>query len=509
VNEDRARKLFAAFTDIREDYIEEAAPGCPVRRVTLTRAVLAAAACLVLLLTPVIFLAKLGRISLSPGPAAAGGGSGEGPDYMLYAGPVFPLTTLEAEELTGERTVTFDFSSYRETRSNYDRKITVTDDYVLTNPTGEDRSYTLYYPLVPDEWAERSPSVSVSAEGTAVEAETITGPFSDRTGRLPRLQSWEDYRTWLGEDYLPRALAEPPSLDVPVVVYELHDMWGTRTEENKNPTLAMEFYPDRDQTAVLSYGFNGSAYDPETGFCRRHVSIPRPGTRREGACAYLLVLGKDLDGYTLRAYANGGCAVPMEEAGGTVTRYPSTLGEMVQKLRLLELDADLAELREAPGMTPELWEEMRASTRARDLIAAHWGETGLLAGDYAAFWRAGEWMLEDEFSHLRDTRLTYLRFTVSIPAGESRRVTVTAEKRPSYDFVGSRKDLERNGYDLVTKLGSRLALTRQEAALAGAEHVRILDQNFGFDPAAGILRVALDPGEEHYFLDVEAVKKDG
>ena len=506
MNELRTQKLFAAMTDIREDYIEEAAPGCPVRRFTLPRAALAAAACLVLLLAPVILLSKLGRISLSPGPAAAGGGSGEGRSYMLYTGPVFPLTVLEDEGLTAERTVTFDFSSYEEPRSSYDRKITVTDDYVLGNPTGEDRSYTLLYPLVLDDRADRAPAVTV--EGAAVEAETIVGPFSDRTGRLPRLQSWEDYKTWLGEDYLDRTLAEPPALDIPVVVYELHDMWGERTEESTNPTLALEFYPDRAQTAVLSYGFNGSTYDPETGFCRRHVSIPRPGTRREGSSAYLLVLGEDLSGYTLRAYTNGGCDVPMEEAGGTVTRYLSTLGEMVQKLLQLELEADLTELGdEAPG----LGEELRASTRARDLIAVHWGETGLLAGDYARFWQGNgsEWMLEDAFSHLRATRLMYLRFTVAIPAGESRRVTVKAEKRPSHDFVGSRKDLERNGYDLVTRLGSRLAFTRQEAALAGAEHIRILEQDFGFDPAAGILRVTLDPGEEHYFLDVEAVKTDG
>ncbi len=75
-----------------------------------------------------------------------------------------------------------------------------------------------------------------------------------------------------------------------------------------------------------------------------------------------------------------------------------------------------------------------------------------------------------------------------------------AEDSANIDFGG--REAYRNGCGLVTKLGSGLAFTRQEASLSGGEKLEIVDQNFGFDPAKGITRVTLDPEKEHYYLDV-------
>ncbi len=500
MNEERALILLEAITDIREEYIDEA-ERCPRRVLTLPRVAGLAAACFVLFIGGLILSAKLGVADF--GHYGAGGGSNASGSYMYYTGPVLPLTALEDAGLRAERSVTFDFASYQEAPlSSARRKITVTDDYLLTNPTGEDRSFTLFYPVVMDLSEETDPAITL--EGAAVETELIVGPFTDADGHQPRLKDWEDYKKWLEEGYLRRALEDPPSLDIPVAVYELRDLWGERTEEVKNPTLNMEFTIDRAKTAVITYGFNGGVNDLETGACQRHVSVPRPGTRGEGQSVYLMVLGEDIGDFALRAYTNGSCSVPTDQAGGTVVRYTATLGEMVQKLHIQSQGLEEAV---TEGMPPEAAEAIRNSTKARDLIALHWGQIGLLEGDYTRFWQSFDSSLEAEFGHLRDRRVLYYRFTLFIPAGESRRVTVTAEKHASYDHTGSRQDLMRNGYDLTTVLGSPLDFTRQEAALEGAEYITILDQNFGFDPKKGILRVTLDPAEEHYFLDVEEKKQ--
>jgi hypothetical protein len=503
VNAERTLVLLEAITDIREEYIDEA-ERCPRRVVTLPRIAGLAAACFVLFFGGLFVLAKLGVAPM--GHYGAGGGSSESGRYMYYAGPVLPLTALEDEGLRAERRVTLDFGSYEEAPlSSGRRKITVTDEYLLTNPTEEDRSFTLYYPFVMDRAAETDPAVTVG--GALAETELIVGPFTTRAGRLPRLKDWEDYKSWLEDGYLRRALEDPPSLDIPIVVYELRDRWGERSEEVKNPTLNMEFTIDRAKTAVITYGFNGGTNDPATGACQRHTSVPRKGTRGDGQSVYLLVLGEDIGEYALRAYTDGSCSEPTDRAGCTLVRYTSTLEEMVQLIHLQSQDLEEAV---SAGLPPETAEEIRTSTRARDLIAAHWGQIGLLEGDYARFWQSQTFdgSMEDAFGHLQDERVLYLRFTVFIPAGESCRVAVTSEKHASYDFTGSRKDLNRNGYDLTTVLGSPLDFTRQEAALAGAEHITILDQNFGFDPEKGILQVTLDPMEEHYFMDVEAKRQN-
>ena len=309
-----------------------------------------------------------------------------------------------------------------------------------------------------------------------METECILGPGTNRQGRAPRLNDWEDYKAWLEDGYLDRALAEPPSLDIPVVVYELRDRWGERSEDVKNPTLNMEFTIDRAKTAVLTFGFNGGTNDLATGMCQRHCSVPRKGARGDGQSAWLLVLGEDIGDYTLRAY----------------------------KLHLLS-----QELEEAAtvSMPPETAEEIRRSAAAAGLIAAHWRETGLLEGSYTCFWQSADGSLEEEFNRLRDRRVLYVRFTLHIPAGESRRLTVTAPKHPSYDFSGTQRDLRRNGYDLTPRLGSPLAFTQQEAMLEGWEYIIILDQNFGFDPEKGVLQVTLDPAVEHYFIEVDAKKQ--
>jgi len=58
------------------------------------------------------------------------------------------------------------------------------------------------------------------------------------------------------------------------------------------------------------------------------------------------------------------------------------------------------------------------------------------------------------------------------------------------------------GYDWVAASGSTLRFTGQTAALVNGEGIRILRQNFGFDPENGAAETVLDPTLEHYYLEI-------
>lgn len=93
-----------------------------------------------------------GRPAAGGNPAAAPAGGQlrrrrrprRGSIFQSYAGPVFPLTTLEDAGLTARRTITLDFAPWGD---GHTTDIDVTDSYVLTNPTDTDQSVTLVYPF--------------------------------------------------------------------------------------------------------------------------------------------------------------------------------------------------------------------------------------------------------------------------------------------------------------------------------------------------------------------------
>ena len=165
----KGERLFQLLGLVDPELIEEAmsVPAAPRRRAPW-RAIAAAAACLVLVvgagLGGRLLLAGGGSGNMAAGSdgAAAGGeagesvtgdgiagGSGAATAFMSYAGPVFPLTTAEADTgLTAKRTVTWDFAmGTYEDGSPRQWGAQVTDDYVLTNPTDSDVTVTALYPF--------------------------------------------------------------------------------------------------------------------------------------------------------------------------------------------------------------------------------------------------------------------------------------------------------------------------------------------------------------------------
>ena len=503
MNEDRALVLFNAITDIREEYIEEALPTEKKRRRPDIRVLAPIAACLCIVIALAFILTHQGAPGL-PGGSGVGGGGKDSDLYAYYAGPVLPMTAAEGGEgLTAERRVNYDFSPFdpnwerdKENHLRFHETCIVTDDYLLTAPDGEERTVTLLYPFLASLYESKALLPNITVNGEAVEAEMLIGPGSTERNAGTTLSSWAGCKTLMAGDYAAEAQAPLPRLTDRVIVYELSEMWGESSETAPAPTLNMEFSMDYAKTAILTFGFNGGRSDREAGRCERQVFIAEHGEMGYGRSVYLLVLGEDIRDLTLQGYTNGACEIPME-AGGTVTRYEAALEDMLN----LAFDSYRAEF-----ITGGL-----ASLTDREtllgLAAAYMLRHDAVEGSVVPYEISRDWMLEDMLEQVfSPTRVLYLRFTVTIPAGETAEVEARLRKYPSVDFTGRERD--RRGFDLATGLGSSLTFTKQEAGLSGTQYIRILRQNFGFDPEKGVLQVTLDPAEEHYYMDVEAKRQN-
>lgn len=466
------------------------------------------AACLALLL--------VGGAMLLPALGGAGAGSdggdhsggerepGSTPSYMNYEGPILPLTSLGgAADITAERDVTLDFSPYLTARS--EKTLTgcaVRDRYTLVNTGAEERTLTLLYPFTGAMY-ERERWASVTVDGAAVETTLYPGAYAggfvgvfggdeeellNGSANLRPPQEFADIAALLADGSYQRAALEPlPTLTETVTVYRLSD-YVCPENAGENPTIQLRFTMDYDKTTVLTYGMSGGLFDRETGLrgCSTSVkSHPNasPGNR-EPKDAYVILVGDDIEGYTLQGYRDGGCDDGDEVAGisCTVRRYETELGTLLREL-----------LRESYGAGSD-----EDSEQFLGLVAQLLRTVSPLGGDCRD--RYSEGSLGVIFSEARNyPRVLYLAFDVTIPAGGS--VTVTAEltKRGSIDYM---EYTDREGFDLAAGLGSSLSFTEQRCAIVNTESVTLRDDTFGFDAENGVTAVTLAPGQEHFWLEI-------
>ena len=443
-----------------------------------------------------------------PGENSGGGAGGveDGIAFLSYAGPVLPLSTVEAAAgLTAERTVAWDFAqgAYPDGEPRQ-WGAEVTDAYVLRNTTEAEITVTALYPFAGNfsELADTLPAVTV--DGEAVEPSLHAGPYSGGfqptfgaetpdTMNLADLDGWTGYKALLESGaYREQALGPYPVLDIPVTVYEFSDFEAPH-EAYQAATQAVSFPIGPGRTTVLTYGFNGMESD---GDFRRYSYFVPDGMRNEAEVKLLIVLGEDIGDYVLQGYQDGGCD-PGEEIGGvscTVTRSGTTLDAALDRAC-----ADCLTRYGEDWVTedgPVTFEMYRGA--AAELLAQY----GLLSG--ASMDRYADGRLDDMLMEtMHQDRVLYLRFPVTVPAGGSARVECAFWKEPSFDFgCSGSENAGLQGYDLATRLGSGLAFTRQSAALVNPENVEITGQNFGFDLEGGVSSVELDLEREHYYLEI-------
>lgn len=526
----KGERLFQILGLVDPELIEEAVsvPAAPRRRAPW-RAIAAAAACLAL----VVGAGLGGQLLLGGGSRdmAAGsdggetggeagegvtgdgiaGGSGAATAFMSYAGPVFPLTTAEADTgLTAERTVTWDFAmGAYEDGSPRQWGTQVTDAYVLTNPTDSDVTVTALYPFSGTLADLGTIGAAVTVDGAempyALHAGPYAGGFRDAgvddgsTWNLAPPDSFDDYVNLLGSGaYLDQTLGEVPELDTPVIVYRFSD-FAAPHEAYRAATQAVTLSIDPEETTILTYGFNGFSRDDDNTRQQYDYFVP-DGVQAESDLKLLVVLGVDIGDYTLQGYADGGCDEPIDGVSCTVTREETTLDAVLSELCRAEL-ANHDQTFQWPGLadlSPSLYQ--RAVTEAAL-------SSGVLSDTPADRYTDGR--LDDFlWDVLVQERVLYLSFPVTVPAGGSATVSASLWKAPSYDFgCSGSENVGLQGYDLATALGSDLTFTGQTAALANTENIQIVRQNLGFDLEHGVTEVVLDLAEPCYYLEIRPLER--
>ena len=291
----------------------------------------------------------------------------------------------------------------------------------------------------------------------------------------------------------------------------MHDFVYSEFDGEGSPTLSFDFYIDYDKTYVFSYGTNGASWDYESGYCsRRKGAIEyRPNVapeRQHPDDGYIILMGEDLEEYTLQGYQDGGCdpGEELDDLGCTITRYESTLGEVLADLMpeylgemIDQLDAERFGVKPPEGIPSiELYLGLAAE------LLESYGQIGTTPVE-----RYDTGMLEDIFSAVyTNGRVIYFSFEVTIPAGESITVVAGQPKDASMDYVGN--DKGKDGFDMATRLGSNLTFTEQTASICRFEEIEMIAQNFGFDLENGITEVTLDLNQDHYWMQVRKIRKE-
>lgn len=409
------------------------------------------------------------------------GGTGA---YSFYRGPVLPMTGIAgAESLEVERNVNFDFSQLSTDRERIIRgqEAVITDDYCLTNPTGEAVTATLAYPF---EGAAARPLEEIPAirvNGEEVPATIAASADVDRI--LNRANSWEDYRELLTKtDYLAQASAPAPVLSQKVTVYHFANI----THKVDAPLVFLQIYFQKPEDCTIwAFNWKSGGWDARDGAFEMMFQATPEGTG-EG---YLLVSGAKLPEIQQRGNIGYNTGEQYRTEGVTcdLNIYESSLEEM---LWVFSGKYDPFQEEGTPMhalVTPEFLYEGAAKHLETGKYSA--GGTGYISLDSVFYAVANQ------------SSLCYRIFDVTVQPGET--VSVSAEycKEGSEDNGGFQEQ-HRYGFDMATRLASNLHFTAQTASISGFGQIEILSQNFGFDPQNGILQVTLDLTKERYYIDV-------
>lgn len=529
-------KLFDAITEIDEKYIEEGeTEKFPKRKTAIWKIAGTAAACFIV----AIAVGIVGNGGLG---ASAGGGMNREPgeNYMSYAGPAFPLSAIEdVSGLSFERNTDFDFSPYYPYEENYyddytdetvsyeryDNEAFVTDSYVATNNTDKDITFTAVYPFAGNisTVLEKVPTVSVN--GKSVETELKIGPYSggfspawgDENGEsqslnLSSLESWYEYAQLLENgEYIKAAFAEKPNLDQSVIVYSFDIEYNINMEEFDqidNPDAMVTFDCNYEKSNVMFIGFNGMTWSREEGWAKVTSGVPKsfnPDFERN--IMHIIVMGDDIDNISTKSTA-GKIEHHNDEREETdafsviMNRREMTLGEIILETLSSE---DYGLIYYGSDYEPTIRNTL-SNEEYLGYVAEFMYDHGQLSENPAQRYSGGR--LDDVISEVGYvSRVMYVTFEVTVPAGESVTIETKTLREASYDFYGGREKQNLEGFDLVTRIGTNLVFEKQTASVSNSEYIDIVYNNFGFDLANGITEVTLGE-EEHYWMEITNKKPE-
>lgn len=457
---------------------------------------------------------------------AANEGAGIGAEsaevFMSYAGPVFPLILRndqqnEESPLIAAREIQYAY------RKGNQKGMEVTDTYEITNLSAADVQVTAYYPYqgTLQEYGRLRPSLQI--EGEKQQTQTYAGASCGGTlGALcadctrhkvydGEIEGWQAYQELLADgQYFEQAIEKHAALDTPLTVYEFFDYQAPLTAYPA-ATLAISFLLDETKSQVVTYGFEGYAWEEESQKQQYSFFVPQEKEKK-----LLLVWGEDLKDYELTGYQDGGCeeTEKLSQVTCRVRRLKMTVGEVLAEVLpeffdryLPQEDFDWPAAVDEDGFNPG-----GASNASQENLSGEQrrlceGEIQKMLSILAEHFARGdaepqkvrfEDLILDAFCR---ERVMYECFSLTIPAGETVRVSAKLFKEPSFDFDCANTQQEGIlAYDLVTGLGSDLCFSKVTAELTDSDSFELVDQNFGFDLQRGVTRVELSLQQEHYYL---------
>ncbi len=522
----KSEKLYDAITEIDESVVEEANVDKIKTGIKLPwKIVGTVAACAAL----TVGLAIGGRIAF-PG-ASAGGGENQNPgeSYMSYAGPAFPLAALEnTDGIEFERFIDFDFSpfyakteSYEDSKGetvyydSYDSNAIVKDSYIATNTTDKDITFTAIYPFSGKIEIEKTKLPQISINGNTVETDIKIGPYSggfdpvwgrenteSERWNLSSIESWYEYKLLLENgEYQNAAFSEKPELKQQVKVYSFNIEYNidmSLFDEIDNPDAVVCFDYDADETKVVTYGFNGYTVDTEEGWIELSSAVPKSFNPDFGKNKmYVIVMGDDIDNISVSATAgfieNHNDKKEKTDAFSiTYEKADTTLEEVI--LDIINTDDYIISSGEGTVR------DMLSDEEYLGYIAEFMNAFGFLSENPAE--RYNTLIIDDiiyETGYV--SRVMYITFEVTVPAGESVEISTSTLREASFDFFGEKNNRNTKGFDMVTRLGTNLNIVKQSASVSNTEEIEIIYNNFGFDIENEITSVILGD-EEHYWMEI-------
>ncbi len=419
----------------------------------------------------------------SDGPHAFGNSGG----YDDYAGPILPLTCVSSGEgITAQRHVDFDFSTYDETyvRRNSDpSEVLVTDTYALTNPTAEDKRLTLAYPYE-HRWVEEGFFPTIAVSGQKIQPEMYFSLDSEKN--IQRAKSFATYKERMTEkDYLASALENPVVADIPVKAYHFTDITYNGDRRGTIPFLTMTFtIPKGTKVWTRHYDVSKSEDEKDT------YSLWFRDTLDEQDAVWLFVADGDIENITF-----GGNLGYNEKKDSVLTDVTyeyeiveTTFADLMWKFsQEYDFWADQDFYPKSDCITPEIL--------YRDTMKRIGGDMG--KGYNPMFGQPIQCVTDKFFDTFVSTRLQYMIFPITIPAGETVSVEATYWKEASYNFIG---ETSSDGYEIATQLGSSLTFTELTASIQNIQWIEIEKQDLGFAPQNGITETKLDLEKEQYRL---------
>lgn len=418
--------------------------------------------------------------------------------FMSYEGPIFPLTSREAmPSIEAVREIEFDFDTAL-TAYNPAAQCMIRDRYTLINTSSEDQTILVIYPYVSSFYENIMPIFKVN-DHTA-ETMSYSGMINS-PANLNEISSWQGYAELLADSaYMEAAFTDYPTLDDSVIVYVLNEI-SDGGSDAPAPTMNIEFTMDYDQTMVFTYGFNGGVYDSEHSRGERSFFIPSKEDYDYNENRFLIVMGDDLDNFTLQGYQNGGCKAgeEIDEAKAHVDRIETTLGEILKTIANDYYEEAIKDT-DAEALKSHLSADRFYGELCRLFNQYNRGEP-----DMVNHYQSG--MLEDmliDVMHYK--RIFYETFELVIPSYSSVDVSAEFIKYGDFDYHSTgTKNEGVKGYDFVTQLGSILSFQKQSVLVNHGQNVEIVRENLDID--ANQNHAELDLNVEHYYLEVRSTDK--